>query len=270
MVLEYYEIKEEQELENVLVSDIEQIEEGLKVIGSQIRTSKGEGRLDILCLDADNILTIIELKNKVDESQLQQAMTYFNWTLENLYWIKDAYKIQGLEETTPRIVLIAPEFSDALLNEAKYLSETVAISLLTFSSFKINGKIEVVFNPIKTSEISEIQDKPKEIKDHYEFITDSSVREIMKWAQDEITKWSADIKPHATKFGIVMKYRNKNFCGFYPRRTSFTISYKEKGSWEDIRGIKTEQDAGSTINTLVKESFSLVGGKLQESQITSS
>ena len=71
MVLEEAEITDEKELEYLLKSNVEQIEKGLKVVGSQIRTPKG--RLDILCRDFDDVLTVIELKTTTDEEQLQQA-----------------------------------------------------------------------------------------------------------------------------------------------------------------------------------------------------
>jgi RecB family endonuclease NucS len=58
----------EKELENLLVENPEAIERGMKILGRQIQTDTGP--LDILAVDEDGVLTLIELKNEVDDGQL--------------------------------------------------------------------------------------------------------------------------------------------------------------------------------------------------------
>lgn len=258
MVLEEAELKDERELEYILKSDTQQIEKGLKLIGGQIKTPKGI--LDLLCIDSDNTLTIMELKVAPDENQLQQAINYFDWVLENIYWVKDAYKLE-IADRIPRIILIAPDFTDNVITEAKYLNEYTPITLLTYKCVRVGDKKEIVCNEVQIPKISEIEEKPKEIKDHYQFITNLNVRDVLKKTQETVSNWSSEITPHPKKYAIVMKFKGRNFCSFYPRRESFTIEWKEEDRWYYEAGIKKIEQAEKIINENIRNAFSLVGGK---------
>jgi len=76
MPLEEADLKDETELENLLKKDPEQIEKGLKTIANQVPTPKG--RIDLLCTDAEGVLTVIEIKLASDENQLNQTIKYYN------------------------------------------------------------------------------------------------------------------------------------------------------------------------------------------------
>ena len=59
----------EAELEELLIKDPSFVEEGISILGRQIRTDTG-GSLDILAVDEDKILTVIELKNEEEHNML--------------------------------------------------------------------------------------------------------------------------------------------------------------------------------------------------------
>jgi RecB family endonuclease NucS len=59
MHIEEVDLKDERELEDVLKKNPEQIEKGLKLIANQVITPKG--RIDLLCVDKEGVLTIVEL-----------------------------------------------------------------------------------------------------------------------------------------------------------------------------------------------------------------
>jgi RecB family endonuclease NucS len=67
----------EKELEDLLVENPDAIEKGMKILGRQIQTDSGP--LDILAVDEDGVLTLIELKNEVDDGQLDQGLRYYDW-----------------------------------------------------------------------------------------------------------------------------------------------------------------------------------------------
>lgn len=54
-------IRDEAELESILVKDPDQIEKGFFVLSNQ-RKAHGQTSMDILGLDSNNVLTILELK----------------------------------------------------------------------------------------------------------------------------------------------------------------------------------------------------------------
>jgi RecB family endonuclease NucS len=67
MVLKDEEIQNETELEEILVNDPEQIEEGFKLLKTQRITTPYKKRLDVLGVDSKGTLTVIELKVREDE-----------------------------------------------------------------------------------------------------------------------------------------------------------------------------------------------------------
>lgn len=165
MVLKEAKISDEAELESLLVKDPNQIEENFKIITYRRQTSRLK-RLAFLGVNSEGILTLIELKVTSDENQLKQALEYYDWLMEQgIDWIADAYKerLQGviLKEHMPQIFLIAPDFDDKLVKEAKYLRADIKLRLFRYLALEINGnkEIKVIETPIPP--MREIEIKPR-------------------------------------------------------------------------------------------------------------
>src|SRR3989344_4950572 len=110
MVLKEATLKDEAELEALLIKNPTQIEDGFSIITHQ-KTHKS-GRLDIIGTDAQKTLTLIELKVVTDENQLKQALSYCDLILQQgMDWIREAYK-KEIEDAMPQIFLIAPDFDE--------------------------------------------------------------------------------------------------------------------------------------------------------------
>jgi hypothetical protein len=122
----------ERELEDLLVEDPEAIERGMKVLARQVQTDSGP--LDILAVDEDGVLTLIELKNEVDDGQLDQGLRYYDWARANIQWISRSFKEVDSEEL-PRLILIAPAFSENLRRIAKYVN--VNLSLMEYHVIRL-------------------------------------------------------------------------------------------------------------------------------------
>ena len=88
-MLEEIEI-EEKKLEQILYENPDYLEEGLKSVGRQFPTDSGP--LDLLCVDADNILVVVELKNEEDDYQLLQALRYYDYIAEHIYELTHHFK----------------------------------------------------------------------------------------------------------------------------------------------------------------------------------
>lgn len=265
MVLEEADLKDETEMEILLKNDPEQIERGLKVIANQVNTPKG--RIDLLCIDADGVLTIIELKVTSDENQFKQGIRYFDWAIENIDWLRDAYKVP-IADQKPRIILIAPEFDEDILTEAKYWKEYVSsVNIFRFKCLKVENKKHIICSEVLLQSPKEIQEKPKTINDHLSYIRDEKVKENCIKVMDIIKRFSdKDIEVFPKKWGIVFKYRGRNFAIIYPKRESFVIQWKsedEEDKWPYITGIKKIEQANEIIEQQIKKAFSLVGGKNQ-------
>ena len=136
MVLKDAKIKDEAELESILVKEPNQIEEGFKIITHQ-RKAYGQKKMDILGVDSEGVLTIIELKVLTDVNQLRQALNYYDWIVDQgLDWIADAYKHKleeiKIEQRMPQIFLIAPDFDEEMIREAKYIRDYIKIRLFRY------------------------------------------------------------------------------------------------------------------------------------------
>lgn len=124
MSIKKIDLKEKAELEPLLVLAPQHLEEGMKVVAHQVATSSGE-HLDMLTVDDEGTLAVIELKNEIDEGegQLLQALRYYDWCFENRAWLASAYTNKGIDpHKEPRLILVAPDFSNSLKRLAKYMA----------------------------------------------------------------------------------------------------------------------------------------------------
>lgn len=106
-------------LESVIVENLEQIEDGLKlyyddedVPGKQYPTDIG--RLDLLCLDKNNNFLVIELKKeKAPDKTIGQIARYMGWVNANLS--EDNQEVRGLiisHESNDKLEYAASMFDD--------------------------------------------------------------------------------------------------------------------------------------------------------------
>lgn len=265
MALQEIELKGETELEFCLKQDLEQIEKGMCLVTNQLKTHNG--RIDILAIDADKNLAIIELKQFSDENQMAQAIDYFDWVLKNIDWIKDAYKIK-VEDSAPRIILIAKEFPEKVITLAKYWNEHVSqVSLYSYKTIEINAKREVICYEVFLPSVPEITEKPKEVKDLIDYITNEKVRDAAKKLIEKIRDLDKNIEIATTKWGIVFKYKQKNFGALYPRREAFVIDYRSQEddtNWSNETGIANSERADFVIENKLKPALELIKQKLNE------
>src|SRR5260370_42424349 len=137
IVFKRIEIEQERELENLVIKNPEQIEEGLTFLTHQQQVSGGF--IDVLCVDKDGIVVVIELKISDDEGILLQALHYYDYVSLNKAAIANQFsstwKINLRED--PRIILIAPEFSERLRKACKYILPELA--LLQFRHLKTSS-----------------------------------------------------------------------------------------------------------------------------------
>lgn len=126
-------IGERDDLEPILVANPGVIEQGLRVITHQQQTDTGP--LDILGVDSEGTLVVIELKNEAAETHLDQGLRYYDWCLRSIAWIAQAFKEHGInEKTRPRLVLIAPSFTETVRQIAKYVAIGVELKLYEYQA----------------------------------------------------------------------------------------------------------------------------------------
>lgn len=112
-------IEEEKDLEEAIAADPRIIEEGLSPLMHGIQLENGQ--LDILCLDAENTLTLIDIEIKENNLALFNALKYHDWVTTNIDAVKQMLKNDRIDTAkTPRMILIAPSFSHTITRLVRY------------------------------------------------------------------------------------------------------------------------------------------------------
>ena len=164
----------EQELEDIIRRNADLIEEGLVYVDHQKQAAGG--RLDVLMVDSGKSLVVAELKVVQDDGMLLQGVDYYDYVSACVESFARLYKDHLIDPTQQvRLFLIAPSFSQTLVNRCKWLD--LPVSLFTFNCLQFEGEGDIV--PIFFEQQIPTPPEPVEIihiDDHLAYITDSGVR----------------------------------------------------------------------------------------------
>jgi hypothetical protein len=223
----------ELELEDIVRRSTESIEEGLLYVDHQKPTNGG--RLDVLMVDSGKSLVIAELKVVQDDGMLLQGLDYYDYVTTHIESFARLYKNKSIDPTQQvRLFLIAPSFSQTLVNRCKWLD--IPITLFTFNCLKFENENEIVsiFTELPISAPPEIIEV-KHLNDHLTYITDTLVKAKVTELLEEIKNWKpGNIFLDAIKYAISMKVNGHVFAYLHPRRQHYLIStYNSDNEWTD-------------------------------------
>lgn len=231
----------ELELEDLIRRGPELIEEGLVYVDHQKQAAGG--RLDVLLVDSGRSLVVAELKVIQDDDMLVQGLDYYDYVSTHIEAFARLYKSYSIDPTQQaRLCLIAPTFSQNLINRCKWLN--LPISLFTFNCLKFEGEADVVpvFAEQQVTAPPEPIDVPH-LEDSLNYITDVAVRAKVSELLDEIKNWKmGNISIDPIKYAISMKVNGHVFAYLYPRRKHYIIAtYDASDAWKDY-AVKTDDD----------------------------
>jgi len=240
----------EQQLEDTVRRNAGLIEEGLIYVDHQ-KPAAG-GRLDVLLVDSGKSLVVAELKVTQEDGMLLQGLDYYDYVSTHAEAFARLYKNHSIDPTQQvRLFLVAPTFSQTLVNRCKWLD--LPISLFTFNCLRFEGEADVV--PIFTEQ--QITAPPEIVEvshldDHLNYITDVAVRAKVSALLDEIKNWKpGNISIDPIKYSVSMKINGRVFAYLNPRRQHFLIAtYDATDEWKEY-AIKTDDDLAS-IKTIAK------------------
>jgi hypothetical protein len=258
MQLKETKVRDEAELEALLVSDPTQIEEGFKVLTHQ-RKTHGFKTLDILGVDSEGILTLIELKVVIDSGQLKQALLYYDWVLQQgIDWISGAYKSSlgnlKISERMPQIFLIAPDFDEEMFTEVKYVREDIRIRLFRYLVLELEDRKFVKLIEESISAIKGIESKPRSVQDIIDYINDKDVKKLFTSLIDEIKSIEKDIEEKPTEWNLTYWIKGRKFCDLYPRKQAFAVGYKTdtEKKWESVNNISSKDQVVIVLQNITK------------------
>lgn len=229
-------------LEDLIRQHSGQIEDGLVYVDHQ-KAAAG-GRLDVLLVDSGKSLVVAELKIVQDDGMLLQGVDYYDYVSSHVEAFARLYKPHCIDPTQQvRLLLIAPSFSQALVNRCKWIN--LPISLFTFHCLRFEGDDDLVpiFAEHTIPTPPEVLEKLPTIAGQLAYITDVSVQAKVSSLLDEIKTWRpGSISLDPIKYAISMKVNGRVFAYFHPRRKHYLLStYNADEEWTDY-SIKDDDD----------------------------
>lgn len=230
---------EERKLEHEIMKNPQAVENGLVPLDHQVPA--GTGKIDILAVDSGGIFTILELKVNEDDSALMQILEYYDWVNQNIDRLAERYreknhKITIDKESSPRIILIAPSYSQTLKTSSRYID--AKIDLFEYMYLQSKGGEKGLFcRNVELQPPASPPTKPMEVSDHVEYITNSAAKQLCKEVMDKIQKISRDIEVSPTQWALSFKYANRVIAYVSTRRNFFHIQYPKRGrnwTWVEI------------------------------------
>jgi len=257
MDIKIVELRDEKELTQCIKHNPSSIEPNLKIIDTFFKLQDGK-EIDILAIDEKNRLVVIELKHGVDYHQLNQAVGYYDWILNNFDTIKRIFPNFTIEAIAPRLILIAEDFPEEILNLAKYLKDNIGITMYRYTAIQSGDEKIIVCNETKVSEPPQIFEKTTE-DDLYNYIEESSVKEetknLIKSIRGLDHKATAEVK---NWWGFSIKYDGRVFGSIEIRKKYIHCNVKkdiyDEESWKGFEKISSHKNFEETLVDF-KESF---------------
>ncbi len=240
----------EQALEDLVRRHAGLIEDGLVYVDHQKQT--GSGRLDVLMVDSGKSLVVAELKVTEDDSMLLQGLDYYDYVSTHVESYARLYEVRTIDPVQQvRLLLIAPSFSQALVNRCKWLD--VPVALYMFNCLRFEGDDEIV--PIFTEQQIPASLPPPEVitRDQVlNYITDDTVRAKVTALLEEIENWTpGNISVTPIQGGISMRVNGRVFAYLWPRRQRYAIdTYDADDEWKPY-SVKADDDL-AVVKPIVK------------------
>jgi hypothetical protein len=251
-------VRETEELEPMLIAHPDVIEAGLKVISHQQPTDSGP--LDILAVDEEGTIVVIELKNEAHEGHLDQGLRYYDWCRQNISWIATAFSKDFTinPESTPRLMLVAPSFTDTVKRIAKYVA--AELDLVEYRAFQNeNGERGLICSRIDFGSAPEPPEIPSLDKKIAHF-TSEKARALFRTAIEQLRKRGVEVKP-LNGLWSSMWYRGKRFGYIAPRKQYFIVDVlRPDGDWNNRQWISTKREWEATMQKSITRYLQYLDG----------
>lgn len=215
------ELREREQLEPMLLRDLTSVEDGMGALDHQVRTDSG--LIDILGADKEGTLVVIELKDELDDGQLDQGIEYYDWVASNVSLLARIYK--GFDPNKPpRLILVAPDFSESVRRVAKYTSLS-SDGLLEFKKYRAlelpGGGIAIVCDDVEIEDRETGAIEAYALDDHLRKGTEA-IREVCQQLRNEILKLDSQIREKVKKKYIAFE-TSRNFTEFVVQKNALLI-----------------------------------------------
>jgi hypothetical protein len=239
----------EQQLEHLVRQNASLIEADLVYVDHQ--KSAAGGRLDVLMVDSGKSLVVAELKVIQDDGMLFQGLDYYDYVSTHIESYARLYKDHAIDPTQQvRLFLVAPAFSQTLINRCKWLDLPISLFAFTCLKFAKDDDIVPIFTEREITAPPDIIEVVR-IDDHLMYITDPSVRSQATDLLDEIKSWKpGNVSLDPIKYAISIKVNNRVFAYLRPRRKHYLIAtFDANDDWTEV-AVKSEDDLANVTELL--------------------
>jgi len=168
--IEQIKLGSHRELEDMLTNEITQIEEDLVMIANRVPVNE-KATLDILCRDDNGQLVVLQLSVSEDDTMFLHGIQSLDYVDKFKSFLKATYKEQKInDKEKPRLILIAPSFSDAIRNAAEGM-KGLRVDLYEWEYLKLGDqkglRLAPIFSlaPPKSKKPAENKREPKPEKE---------------------------------------------------------------------------------------------------------
>jgi hypothetical protein len=194
MAIEKIKLESHRELEDMLASEITQVEDDLAVIANRVPIND-KATLDILCRDNNGQLVILQLSVSEDDNMFLYGIQSIDYVDKFKSFLKATYKEQKInDKEKPRLILIAPSFSDAIRKAAEGM-KGLRIDLYEWEYLKLGDqkglRLQPVFSlapPRKAKEEKPAQKKQEPAKTEPEQAEEKTQPEMESPEEDDAFK----------------------------------------------------------------------------------
>lgn len=236
----------ERDLEEYIVKNPESVEDGFKILNRQWPTDSGP--LDILGVDAAGVITIVELKVDEDDEQIIQGLRYYDYISNNTAAMVRHFSNDKLTITDqdPRLILIAPSFSQTLRRICKYID--AELDLKEYRAYKLpSGEVEVVINTVELEERTRPRIYPT-LEQKLEEIQDERIRELARKFLGELESVGFEKRMVHDEW-LSLWYGGRRVASFGCKRKFFVIETDTEEGWKRFR-VQSSEDYEKMINLL--------------------
>ena len=243
---------EERKLEAEVIKNPGVLEKGLFVLDHQVPA--GTGKIDVLGVDSGGTMCILELKTAEDDMMFLQGLEYLDWVNNNLADLARRYeekfpRTRISVDDVPRLLLVAPSFSETLLKSAKFVDPKP--DLFEYRYLRTaRGEKGLHCRVVQIEPTKELP-AVTSVDDHLSYIRNVSMRKYCKEIIDRIRKIGPDIEVKAIKWAIAFKYEGRAIAYISKRRDFFYLSYPKRGKWY-WAAIETRRDFASDMYEGIK------------------
>lgn len=147
MSIEKLKLESNLELQQLITEDVNKVERNLTLICNNIPIND-RTTLDILCHDENGQLVILQLSVNEDDLMLLQGIQSLDYVNKFKSFLKATYNKHKIDDNEkPRLILIAPGFSDALRHAVEIMSG-IRVDLYEWEYLKLGDHKGLRLQPI--------------------------------------------------------------------------------------------------------------------------